>query len=278
MQGRWQEVFRSEFVDWVRREPAFVPNVFDGHLCLAEFCLCSRAGHESMTGAWRELLALAENAGSVPGRALATLILGEAELFSGRLDAAEELLTAADRLHDEAGADAGRALAIQRLAEVALARGQKWRAGRLVRRGLKIAEPTWLAPHLLVRLQAAAVEAAANAAEALDAISEGDSWFAERSVCQPCSMGFRVASSIVLAEAGELDEARRRLDEAERLAGMWPGGPWGAAVWEARGVHRRAQGDAGQASALFREAAARYAELGRLGDRERCAARAVALA
>ena len=277
MQGRWQELFRSEFLDWVCREPAFVPNVFDGHLCLAEFCLCSRAGHESMASAWRELLALAENAGSVPGRALATLILGEAELFSGRLDAAEALLTAAEQLHGETGADAGRALAIHRLAEVALARGQKWRAGRLVRRGLKIAEPTWLAPHLTVRLQAAAVEAAANAAEALDAIAEGDRCCAER-VCQVCSVGFRVASSIVLAEAGELEEARRRLVEAERLAGMWEGGPWVAAVWEARGVHRRAQGDHGQASALFREAAGRYAELGRLGDQRRCEARVAALA
>ncbi len=84
----------------------------------------------------------------------------------------------------------------------------------------------------------------------------------------------RVASSTALTEAGELDQASRRLDETERLAGMWNGGPWVAAVWEGRAVHRRAQGSAEQASALFREAATRYAELGRPRDEERCLAQA----
>ena len=87
-------------------------------------------------------------------------------------------------------------------------------------------------------------------------------------------MGFRVASAIALAEAGELDRAGKRIDETERLAGMWNGGPWVAAVWEARGVHRRAQGNADQAAALFREAATRYEALGRPLDQHRCLAAA----
>jgi DNA-binding SARP family transcriptional activator len=275
MQGRWQELFRSEFIDWVRRAPKFASNVFDGHLCLAEFCLCKAGGHEDMANAARNLLAVAEDAGSVPGRVLASLILGEAELFSGRLASAEELLTSADRLCADAGAGAasGQALALHRLGEIALARGQKWRAYRILHKGFRLAEAAWLAPHLLIRFQALAVEAAANRVQAREAIRQGDRWLAERNTCQPCSMGFRVASSIALAEAGELDQARQRIDEAERLAGVWQGGPWVAAVWEARGVYRHAQGDDGQASALFREAAARYAELGRPRDQERCVMR-----
>ena len=83
---------------------------------------------------------------------------------------------------------------------------------------------------------------------------------------------------MVLAEAGELDGARRRLDETERLAGMWQGGPWVAAVWEARGVLRHAQGRSEQASALLHEAAVRYGELGRPAEQARCDARAAALA
>jgi hypothetical protein len=55
---------------------------------------------------------------------------------------------------------------------------------------------------------------------------------------------------------------------------MRQGGPWIAAVWEARGVHRQAQGDVAQASALFQEAASRYAELGRAQGRARCLSRA----
>lgn len=276
MQGRWQELFRADFIDWIREVPKFVPHVFDGHLCLAEFCLCGAGGHKAVVEAARELLTVADDAHSQPGRALATLILGEGALFSGRLEDAETLLTAAEQLYADLGADAGRSMSLQRLAEVAIARGQKWRAGRFIKRGLKFADTTWLAPHLLIRLQGVTVEAA-SPKDRSEAISLGDRLIAEDGACQPCSMGFRVSSAIALAEAGELDQSRRRIDEAERLAGMWQGGPWVAAVWEARGVHRHAQGDDEQAAALFREAATRFAEIGRAHDQERCLARSRAL-
>ena len=273
MQGRWPELFRSEFIEWVRRSPAFTSTIFDGHLCLAEFCLCGAGGHEQIASASRELLAVAEDAQSIAGRALATLILGEAALFSGPLDVAERLLVEAERLHAEAGADAGRAMSLQRLAEAALARGQKWRAARLVQKAFRIAQSSWLEPHLLMRLQALVVESAGTKARVIDAIEQGDRWLAERSMCQPCSMGFRIASSIALTELDEIESASRRLDEAERLAGMWNGGPWVAAVWEARGVQRRARGNPEHAAALFHEAAARFGELGRVRDQARCLAR-----
>jgi hypothetical protein len=278
MQGRWLDLFRSEFETWIRLAPTYAGTVFDGHLCLAEFCLCGARSHDAIAAAARELLATAEAADSVHGRALATLILGEAELFSGRFPTADELLTRAERLHFEAGATAGRTLALQRLSELALARGQKWHAGRLLHKGTQLAETNWLAPHLLIRLQGLAVEAASNTARAMEAIAQGDRLLAEGGVCRPCSMGFRVNSSIMLARAGELDSASRRLDEAERVAGMWQGGPWVAAVWEARGVLRHAQGHTGQAAALLHEAAVRYGELGRPADQARCEARAATLA
>ncbi|HKC46112.1 MAG TPA: BTAD domain-containing putative transcriptional regulator [Gemmatimonadales bacterium] len=274
MQGRWPDLFRTEFIEWIRSSPQFAPTVFDGHLCLAEFCLCGAGGHEDLAKATRELLAIATDAASTAGRALATLILGEADLFSGELDAADASLSAAERLYEEMDETAGRVIVLQRLAEVALARGQKYRAGRVLQKAWRKAESSWLSPHLLLRLQALAVETAGPGARATEAIQRGDRWLAERSMCQPCSMGFRVASAIALAQAGELAQASRRLDEAERLAGMWNGGPWVAAVWEGRGVQRRAQGQTDQAAGLFREAAARYAALGRRRDQERCLARA----
>jgi DNA-binding SARP family transcriptional activator len=274
MQGKWPEIFRTEFIEWIRQGTPFTHCVFDGHLCLAEFCLCGAAGHDHIAGVSRELLAAAENAQSVAGRALATLILGEAALFAGRLDDAEQLLTEADALHENIGANAGRALTLQRLAEVSLARGQKYRANRLAQKALRIGEAHWLAPHLLIRLQAVVVEAAPGTAKALAAINDGDRWLSEGNPCQPCSMGFRLVSSIALAEAGELSQASRRIDEAERVAGMWNGGPWVAAVWEARGVLRLGEGNREQASALFREAATRYKQLGRSLDEQRCYARA----
>jgi DNA-binding SARP family transcriptional activator len=273
MQGRWLDLFHAEFTEWVRAAPAFVSNIFDGHLCLAEFCLAGAAGHAVVGRAARELLAVAEAAGSRAGRALATLLLGEAELFSGRLDEAERLLEESERLHDEVGASAGRVIALERLAGIALVRGQKWRASRLVERGSKLAVSTWLNPHLFIRLQGLAVQAASTPEQAEDAIRDGDRALASGRTCQPCSMGFRAAAAIALAEAGELDELAGRLDEAERLAGMWHGGPWEAALWEARGVQRRAQGREERAHSAFSEAAARFAELGRPLDEARCLAR-----
>jgi hypothetical protein len=86
-------------------------------------------------------------------------------------------------------------------------------------------------------------------------------------------MGFRIASALTLVEAGELDVVGRRLDEAERIASMWNGGPWAAAIWEARGVLRRAQGNEPRAVAAFDEAASRYPELGRAFDQTRCTKR-----
>jgi hypothetical protein len=48
MQGRWREVFQTEFIAWARKAPDKVNMVFDGHLCLAEFCLCSAKGHHEI--------------------------------------------------------------------------------------------------------------------------------------------------------------------------------------------------------------------------------------
>ncbi|TPJ36223.1 BTAD domain-containing putative transcriptional regulator [Mesorhizobium sp. B2-8-3] len=272
MQARWPQLFRSEFIEWVRAKPAFVQHVFDGHLCLSEFCLCSAKGHAEVAGLARELLTVAEEAGSSAGRGLACLLLGEASLFSGDLDGAEGFLAAAEQLLQEADAVAGRVLAIERLAEIALERGQRWRAGRLIRRGLADAERSWLSPHLIIRMQALAVRAASTPKMVAEEILAGDRLLIP-GACQPCSMALRTASAIALAEAGDLEQVDRRLNDAERIAGMWQGGPWAAALWEARGVQRRAQNKEMRALAAFEEAAGRYEELGRPRDQARCLAR-----
>ncbi len=58
MQGRWKEVFQSEFIAWARKTPDKVAQVFDGHLCLAEFCLCNAKGHQEIGLAAQELLSV----------------------------------------------------------------------------------------------------------------------------------------------------------------------------------------------------------------------------
>jgi DNA-binding SARP family transcriptional activator len=270
MQGRWRELFRAEFMEWLSA-PQAAPNVFDGHTCFAQFCMASPAEIAPLAALIREMLALAERADSVPGRALTTLMLGDLALCAGRLEEAERWLTEAERQHDEIGATAGRTLAIEQLARLALTRGQVARARALTRQAAELAPTTWLAPHLNIRIKALQVQVAPTAEGGLREILDGDRLLA--TCCQPCSMGFRTASAIALAEAGELDEVGRRLDQAERIASMWSGGPWAAAIWEARGVFRRAQGNAARATAGFSEAAARFAELGRPLDHARVLAR-----
>ena len=177
MQGRFPQLFRSEFIEWVRSAPSVTSvasHIFDGHLCLAEFCLYGPAGHGEIADAARDLLAEAEKTGSVAGQALAKLILGEAELFSGDLDVAERLLTEAGQLYEGIDAVAGHVMSLQRLAEAAIVRGQLWRAGRLVQKGFRVAESNWLEPHLLLRLQSLAVETANTPERTSDAIAQGD--------------------------------------------------------------------------------------------------------
>ena len=269
MQGRWRELFREEFIEWVRAGGKFVPAVFDGHLCLAEFCLCDAKGHAAIAQSASELLSVAEAAGSVPGKALACLILGEIARCAGDIDEAERLLTLSESLHVEADALSGRVLALERLAEIALARGQKWRASRLIQRAFADAGQSWLSNHLVLRLQALAVRSATTKEKVAEAIRTGDRLLTPHA-CQPCSMALRTASAVALAEDGSLDQVDRRLNEAERIAGMWQGGPWAAALWEARGVQRHAQSNGVRAVAAFAEAAARYEELGRPLDQARC--------
>lgn len=274
MQGRWKEVFQTEFIAWVRKTPDKVDMVFDGHLCLAEFCLCNAKGHHEVGAGAQALLSASEGAGSTPGRGLASLILGEVALFSGDRGEAERLLAQADRLLAKSNAHSGRALALERLAELALAQGKKWQARRLITRAEGIAAHSWLAPHLLIRLKGLAVQAAATKDKALDVIHQGDRLLGLQSHgCQPCSMGFRIAAATALADLGEVEQVSRRLDEAERIAGMWHGGPWAAAVWEARGAQRLAEKQANRAISAFEEAANRYAALGRPTDEARCLAR-----
>lgn len=269
-QGRWRELFRDEFVQTLEQAPSMAGSVFDAHLCLAEFALNAASCDEIATFAG-ELLAVADGRSSERGKALALLMLGEAELFAGRLAEAEGDLSRSAELHGRAGATSGRALAVERLAETALAAGRaRTRAAHLLREARALADGSPLSSHLLVRVYGAMIQQPRDAAKAASVAEWADAQLAGAQICQPCSMGFLVAAAIARARVGDIAGGRRHLEQAERVAGMWQGGPWHAAVWEARGHLRLAAGEAGQASALFREAADGFAACGRPLDEARC--------
>lgn len=189
------------------------------------------------------MLQVAEEAGSLPGQALANLMVGEVELLSGRVNQADQDLSRAAKLHEADRCDSGLSMSLERLGEAALAAGRRWQAGRFLGRAMRLAERIPLSPHLVIRVYGAMVEAASDPARSVAVVQRAEHSVAQRDMCEPCSMGFRVAAAICSARSGDLERARRHLDEAERIAGMWQGGPWLAAVWEARGALRLAEGD-----------------------------------
>ena len=123
-----------------------------------------------------------------------------------------------------------------------------------------------------MRVYGAIVRAAPDVARSVAAIQRADAALADH-LCPPCSMGFMVAATVALARAGDLQQARaRRGSRADRR--HVAGGPWLAAVWEARGVLRQAEGDHAQATALFKEAADQFAQARWPVDEARCRAAA----
>jgi DNA-binding SARP family transcriptional activator len=271
----WRDLFRAEFADSVRQEPRLENAVYDAHLCYQEFYLHGTEGHAGAGDFAQELLEIASSAGSSSGRALATLLMGEFDLLSGRLDSAAAVLRQAAEVAEEAGCVSAHSIALERLAEAQAARGDRASARELLPKARSLAESSGIPSHLVVRVFGVALLATQSVVDAMRVVREAEHWLADAPrVCEPCSMTFRVEAARVSARAGDLARARRHVAEADRITGLWQGGPWIAATWEARAELRRASGQGTQASALFLEAAESFAELRRPLDESRCRAEA----
>ena len=156
---------------------------------LIEFSLFGLSTREEITDCVRDLLAVSR--GSLHAHALAELLLGEVELISDHPDEAELHLVESISLHRQVAAVAGQVLALQRLADSAVSRGDRGRARKLLRNGLRLGMSSPMAPHLIVRMHEGLVGAAAGDAQ-LPAVAEGESALVGQVVCPPCSVGFRV--------------------------------------------------------------------------------------
>jgi DNA-binding SARP family transcriptional activator len=269
-QGRWRERFAEELAESMRMRAKMEPIVYDAHLCFAEYFLNGPEGSDTAAGFAREMMRIAEEAGSATGAALALLMLGEAELLAGRVDEAEEHLKEAAQANDHEGCISGSALSRQRLAEAAVSRGRRYEANRLLARARSLALRSDLVTHLSVRVFGTMIQAAPDPKKAMTVLRVAERELSQMHSCEPCSMGFLTSAAAASARAGELERARSFLAEAERIAGMWQGGLWTGAVWEARGVLRQAEGEGEQARAMFREAANAFARTGNRSDAARC--------
>ncbi|WP_246000302.1 AfsR/SARP family transcriptional regulator [Nocardioides pocheonensis] len=268
-QGRWRERFAEELGESMRLRANMEPIVYDAHLCLAEYYLAAPDGYELAADFARQMMQIADEAGSATGAALATLMLGEAELLGGHLVEAEKHLKEAAEANDREGCLSGSALARQRLAEAAVINGRKFDANRLLNRARAIAVRSDLASHLMVRVFGTMIRAA-DEKQMLTVLRVAERELGQMRSCEPCSMGYLTSAAAACARAGDLNRARAFLTEAERIAGMWQGGLWSGAVWEARGVLRHAEGAHEQARAMYAEAAQEYTRAGNDSDAVRC--------
>jgi DNA-binding SARP family transcriptional activator len=268
----WERV-RSDVLD-TARNPGLAGSVFDAYLCLVEFSLYGAEPYEEIADFARELRASADRAGAVRGAAFAMTVLGEAELLSGQLDEAEEHLREADGLGRQSHADASRSLALERLAEVAIAAGTPEQARAPLADALVLAQESTLAGHLLPRIYGAAVCAAEDLAAASDILVQAEGAFNDTPACTPCSIGFLIAAATSCAQSGDVDRARSYVERAAGVAAMWGEGAWTASVAEARAEVLVAEADTAEAAHLLREAAGLFARAGQPLDEARCRARA----
>jgi ATP/maltotriose-dependent transcriptional regulator MalT len=247
-------------------------SVFDAHLCLAEYLLYGQQPYGEVISFASDLRATATESGAARGEAFATCVLGEAELLSGQLGAAEEHLEQATALHEAVGADGGTALSLQRLAELALARNDVEGATTLLDKAERVSRGLTLERHLLGKIYGTRVRATPDPADAMRVVERGEAQMAEVPVCQPCSIGFFAAASIAASRSGDVGVATAYLSRTERVAAAWPGGGWHAAVLECRAALAAAQGDGAAATALLERAVQRFEQAGQPVDAERCRA------
>ena len=275
--GAWKEVFAEEFLTTLSEAPELVPFLYDANMCMVEFALGEADGLRAVSEYGAGLLAEGERRDAVAARALGRLLRGEAGVLAAEPpDPVREDLELALRLHDDVGAVTGRTVSVERLAQLDSVAGDAGAARRGHAVALEAALASAVPQHLVPWVLGGMVEHAADLDRAVELLDEADAACADLEVCAPCAMGLRVAGARVSAAHGDLDRAGALLALAEPVAQMWDGGPWHAALAEAR-AHAVAQEGARdrEVGAQLAAAAEQFEAAQRPREAARCRAGAV---
>ena len=270
--GEWYQQLRFE-LRRTKDDPALAAAVFDSHLCVAEYLLYGPTPYAEVIELATALRDTAVRSGAMRAVAFATALMGEATFLAGDLDLAEHQLHSSFELHREMGSNAGQAQALQRLAEVALTRGDLAGASRLLNRAMPYARWSNMAMHLVPRVYGTMIAVAADGPAAARAIvDQAHATASQSDRCLFCEIMLAVPAAIACATVGDLDEAKSYLAAAERSAELWQGTAWQAAILEARAHLARAENDDARAARLLAEATAIFNDAGQPHDAARCRA------
>jgi DNA-binding SARP family transcriptional activator len=276
--GEWSDAVRSG-LDASLLAPDLADTLFDGHLCVAQYALTSGDPLERLRAVGEELHANAVRSGARRAQIFAATLVGEIALVTGAVDDAHTRLREAVRLSREIGAITAEALSSMRLGEAAHARGEVSAGDTLLTDALVISRWSPMSGHLLPLGYAALLRWSDDPEVGGQRLEDAGAYLrSEELVCAYCGMAFRVAAAIAAARADQLDRAARFLAEAEATAGLWRGGPWPAALDEARGMLAWASGDEADARARLTAASSAFDREGRMLDVRRVDSRLAGLA
>ena len=215
--GEWFDRMRTE-LSRQREAPEVANVVFDGYLCTAEFLLYGPTPYDDVIRTATEPRATAFRSGALRAVAFATALIGEAALLSGDLDVAVSELEEAVELHHDLDSSAGEALSLQRLAEARLLTGDATMARLLLDRALPLARWSFLAHHLLHRIDGTMIQAAAAPDLARATVDQAELTLGTDDVCAFCSIMIAIPSVVACADVGDLDDAHRHLQRAKDSA------------------------------------------------------------
>lgn len=256
------ELRTSLFIDLedTRTLPALAVSVFDGQLCITQRLLYGDRPYADVIGFTRRFQAQAQRMGAARAVAFATTLRGEAELLSGRLDAAEQDLRAGAQLHHRIAASTGESISYQRLAEVARAKGDRSTALRLLDESLAIARDSDVGFHLFDRIYGTRITLARDAVEAKNLLYEAEEAVrGPLETCPGCRITLAVPAAIAAARAGDLERLARWGRSATWHAEVVMHLPaWDAALEEVRGFSALAHRNVTAARAHFAAAAALF--------------------
>jgi tetratricopeptide (TPR) repeat protein len=244
--------------------------VFDGYLCPAEFLLYGPTPYREVIELAHGLRDTARRSGVLRAVAFAAALAGEAALLAGDLSTAQHELEEAVDLHHDIGAAAGEAHALQRLAEVHLAKGETTETTRLLQQALPLARWSAISLHLLQRIFGTMIRAAAGRDSARAVVDRAESTLGTEDLCPFCNIMLAVPAVIACADVGDLDRARYHLQVAEKSLDLWEGTSWQAAVLEARAHLADAEDDTALAGDLRGQAAVLFHRAGQPLDAARC--------